>query len=168
MKHFLTPNVLQRGFTLIELMITVAIVAILASIAYPSYTDYIVRSRRTEAQTVLVAASQWMERFYSENFRYDKNSAGTAVTDATLFPSRFSTSPAPGSGSPVYDISVAVTTDVRDAYTVIATRKTGTLMANDQCGNLTIDHLGRKSINGTTWSATKFATKAAAIEQCWK
>jgi hypothetical protein len=41
-------------------------------------------------------------------------------------------------------------------------------MANDVCGDLTIDHLGRKSIDGSTWSSSKFGSKAAAIEFCWK
>ena len=153
-----------RGFTLIELMIVVAIIGVLASVAYPSYKEYVARSRRAEARAVLVAAQQWMERFYTENFRYDKNSAGVAVTDATQFPSRFSVSPVPGQGSPMYDIAVVVTNNVRDVYSVTATRKAGAAMASDRCGNFSIDHLGRKDL--TNYSG--FATKAAAIEACWK
>lgn len=153
-----------RGFTLIELMIVVAIIAVLASVAYPSYKEYVARSRRAEARAVLVAAQQWMERFYTENFRYDKNSAGVAVTDATQFPSRFSVSPVPGQGSPMYDIAVVVTNNVRDVYSVTATRKAGAAMASDRCGNFSIDHLGRKDL--TNYSG--FATKAAALEACWK
>ena len=51
---------LQKGFTLIELMITVAIIGILASVAYPSYREYVNKSRRVQAKTTLVAAQQWM------------------------------------------------------------------------------------------------------------
>ena len=153
-----------RGFTLIELMIVVAIIGVLASVAYPSYKEYVARSRRAEARAVLVAAQQWMERFYTENFRYDKNSAGVAVTDATQFPSRFSVSPVPGQGSPMNDIAVVVTNNVRDVYSVTATRKAGAAMASDRCGNFSIDHLGRKDL--TNYSG--FATKAAALEACWK
>ena len=56
---------LQKGFTLIELMITVAIIGILASVAYPSYREYVNKSRRVQAKTTFVAAQQWMERFYT-------------------------------------------------------------------------------------------------------
>jgi len=158
----------QKGFTLIELMITVAVVGILTSVAYPSYLQHIARSRRTEAQTTLLAAAQWMERFYSENYRYDQNSAGTAVTDSTLFASRFTTSPPPGQGSAAYNIAVTVTSGVRDTYVITATRVTGSVVDNDACGDLTIDQLGRRSIDGSTWSSSKYASKAAAITACWK
>ena len=154
----------HQGFTLIELMIVVAVIGILASIAYPSYREYVAKSRRAEAKTVLLSAQQWMERFYTENFRYDKNSAGVAVTDASQFPSRFSVSPVPGQGAAAYTISVVVTANVRDVYSVTATRKAGSSMAADRCGDFAIDHLGRKDL--VNYSG--FASKAAALEACWK
>jgi len=138
----------QKGFTLIEVMIVVAIIAVLAAVAYPSYKEYMARSRRAEARAILIASQQWMERFYTENFRYDKTSAATpvAVTDSSQFPSRFSVSPAPGQGVAVYNIGVVVTNNVRDVYSVTATRKAGTSMAADRCGDFSIDHLGRRDL----------------------
>ena len=156
----------EQGFSLIELMIAVAITGILASIAYPSYKEQIARGRRSQAESILLTAQLWMERFYTENYSYSDNSAGTAVTDSTQFPSRFTTSPPPGEGSPVYDITVTAPTAA--SFTITAARKVGTVMADDKCGNLTIDHLGRKSIEGSTWSSAKFSSKAIAIESCWK
>ena len=154
----------QSGFTLIELMIVVAVIGILTSLAYPCYREYIAKSRRAEAKAILLSSQQWMERFYTENFRYDANSAGTAVTDATQFPSRFSVSPLPGQGAPVYDVAVVVTAGTRDVYSVTATRKSGSVMAADRCGDFSIDHLGRKSVV----NYTGFANKTAAIADCWK
>jgi type IV pilus assembly protein PilE len=151
-----------RGFTLIELMITVAIVGILAAIAYPSYTEHVAKGRRTQAEVELMAAHQWMERFFSENFRYDQNSAGTATTNSTLFPSRFSTSPRAGEGTPAYNLSL--TTLTRNGYTITATR-TGS-MAQDACGNLTLDHLGTKSV--ASFNTSKYADAAAAVRACWR
>lgn len=156
----------QFGFTLIELIITVAIVGVLSAIALPSYQEYVARGKRSQAKTVLLAAQLWMERFYSENYNYSTNSAGTAVTDATQFPSRFSTSPPAGEGTANYSITLPTIT--ASTYTIKAGRIVGSNMENDKCGDLTIDHLGRKSIEGTTWSSTKFTSKTAAIEACWK
>ena len=154
----------QKGFTLIELMIAVAIIGILASVAYPSYREYVNKSRRVEAKKTLIAAQQWMERFYTENFRYDKNSANVAVTDASQFPSRLSVSPPPGEGSAMYTITVTVTDGVRDAFTVNATRKSGSAMANDRCGDLSIDHLNRRKVT----NHKGFGSDAAALDYCWR
>jgi type IV pilus assembly protein PilE len=62
----------QAGFTLLELMITVAVVAILSTIAYGSYQDQIKRSRRAAAATCLQERAQFMERFYTTNMSYEE------------------------------------------------------------------------------------------------
>ena len=68
-----------RGFTLIELMITVAIVAVLASIAYPAYTDSVLKGRRAQARTALMELMQQQERYMTQNNSYLQfsNAAGT-------------------------------------------------------------------------------------------
>jgi type IV pilus assembly protein PilE len=151
----------QRGFTLIELMITVAIVGILAAVAYPSYREYVAKSRRAEAQALLMQSAQWMERFYAENYSYSTNTAGVAVDDATMFPARYSQSPS--SGTAAYTIAVTATATT---FTVTATR-TGT-MAADKCGNFQITHTGVKQLASGTFTSAAGATQVAAMQSCWR
>lgn len=66
----------QQAFTLIELMITVAIIAVLAAIAVPSYTDYITRSKFTEAHGMLGDLRVKMEQYYMDNRRYSTTTGG--------------------------------------------------------------------------------------------
>ena len=68
-----------QGFTLIEVMIVVAVIGILAAIAYPSYQESVTKTRRSAAQGCLVEMAQFMERFYTTNMRYDQTAAGVAV-----------------------------------------------------------------------------------------
>ncbi len=152
-----------RGFTLIELMITVAIVAVLAGIAYPSYREYVARSNRNEAQAILMEASQYMERFFAENYKYNTNTASVAVTDAALFGSRFSKSPKSGTGTN-YTITLPAAKLGTNTYWVTATRS-GT-MASDKCGDFSIDQLGGKHIE--SFSSSSYASESAALAACWK
>lgn len=104
------------GFSLIELMIVVVIVAILGSIAYPSYLNQVTQSRRADAQAVLMEAAQFMERFYTENNRYDRDTGGTAVA----LPAALRESPR-DSATKSYDITVQTST--ASTYTLRATPK---------------------------------------------
>lgn len=69
-----------RGFTLIEVMVVVAIIGILASVAYPSYQDYVLRSRISEAAGAMEGLRTDMERFYQDNWTYAGASAPCAST----------------------------------------------------------------------------------------
>ena len=153
----------QRGFTLIELMIVVAIVGVLASIAVPSYIEYVNRGRRADAQTQLQAAQQWMERFYSTNFRYDETADGTAVAD--LFSAQpFSQSPRAGEGAIAYSLSL--TTANRNDYVITATRASTGSMSADPCGNFTLANTGRKG--AASFTVAKYATEVLAMAACWR
>jgi type IV pilus assembly protein PilE len=121
-----------RGFTLVEVMIVVVIIGILASIAYPSYQQYVLRAARAEAQAILMETAQFMERYHTTNNSY---------TGAAL-PSNVS----PKTGTVRYNISFSsVPTDT--TYTVQAV-PTGA-QAADACGTLTIDHTGATGAAGS-------------------
>ena len=141
------------GFTLIELMIVVAVIAILAAIAYPSYQDSVRKSRRADAKGVLLEAAQWMERFYTENNRYDQNRAGIAVTDSTQFPgSGLAESPKEG-GTKYYDITISAA--AQNSYTLQAAPKG--VQSSDPCGTLTLTHTGAKNVSGGSYTK----------DRCW-
>lgn len=74
------------GFTLIEVMVTVAIVAILAAIAYPSYRDYVMRGRLVDATTGLATLRANMERYFQDNRTYKSTGAFTSPCLATPAP----------------------------------------------------------------------------------
>ena len=129
----------HHGFTLIELMITVAIVGILASIALPAYTQYIARSKRAEARVEVLKAEGWLERYHTENNRY--SDAPTSTTNTT-FSNLFGAVPRTGGAN--YNITLAVT---NSTYTVTATRAGS--MASDACGNYTKTHTGTLTHSGS-------------------
>ncbi len=121
------------GFTLIELMIVVAIVSILAAIAYPSYTDSVRKSRRAEAMTALYGIQLAQEKWRANNPTY-----GTLAEIGAA-------SVIPATGTAYYDIALATNTGT--LFTVTATAKTTGGQNNDKangvsCTSLTINQSG--------------------------
>lgn len=132
---------LNRGFTLVELMIVIAVVGIIATIAYPSYNDSVKKSRRADAKGALMGFSQAMERHFTDNNSYLGAASGGANTGApTIFPTQ-----APlDSSAKFYDLTIEAAT--ASSYTLRATPING--QAGD--GNLEIDNTGAKRWNGNT------------------
>jgi type IV pilus assembly protein PilE len=138
-----------RGFTLIEMMITVVIVGILAAVALPSYREYVAKSRRAEARAGLVEASQYMQRYYSQTNRFNQPN-DTAIT----LPGPLTRVPrGAAAGAQSYDISLSASTAT--SYTLQAVPRTGGPMASDQCATLTLDNVGRRTTSaGTSLQST--------------
>lgn len=149
-----------KGFTLIEVMITVTIIGILAAIALPSYQNYIIQTRRVEAQGLLLELSSYMERFFTENGRYDKLMDGSVSVSLP-----FSTSPKAATDV-VYDLQLTATT-TGTTFDLTATPK-GNQTSDTRCGTLAINQAGVKCIlNGTRCSDSSTTAHREAVNECW-
>lgn len=127
-----------------ELMIVVAIVGILAAIAYPSYQEYIRHSRRTDAKSALTSAAQAMEKFYTERMSYDGAVLGTIAPVTSpdgYYTIGFDSAPTGGAvcGATVLTNPVSAPT----AFRLCAT-PTGAQL-NDPCGIFSLSNTGAKT-----------------------
>jgi len=155
----------MSGFTLIELMITVAIVAILAAIALPSYTSYIAKARRAEARTHLVEAAQFMQRFYAANDSFVKDRADHNVIDQ--MPANLKQSPADAAnGTQLYGLAIPLgASPLTNAmsFTLHMAPVSGGAMGNDACGTFTLTSTGVRGV-----LVAGAVGSAALRDTCWK
>ena len=144
-----------NGFTLIELMITVAVVGILTAIALPSYQSYVERSRRADGRAALLRAAQWMERAASVRGQYPTlaqfNAAGLGVSEGKHF-------------------TVAASNLTNTTFTLTATHATA---FDKVCGKLAINQGGQRCVSnnltppGDQPDPANCAAPAARVSECW-
>ncbi len=128
------------GFTLIELMITVVIVAILAAIALPSYRQYVLRSNRAVAEAFMLEVANRQERYLLDKRAYASSLTALGMSAGADVSSNY---------------TVAVTSPSSVSYTITATPIGAQLSGDAACGVLTLDQLGAK-------------TAAGGGSDCWK
>lgn len=124
----------HSGFSMIELLIVLAVIGIVTAIAYPSYTGYVLSARRADAKASLTAFANAMEQFRTVNRTYVGAGVGGATTgtpDPTVFANR-----TPVSGTKRYDLSIQSASS--NAFTLSA----APVQADATCGTMTLDQDG--------------------------
>jgi len=133
----------KTGFTLIELMIAVAIVAILASVAVPSYMQHVQTARREEAKRALLELAQHMESFYAVNMTYTGSASGGV-------PIGYSNKVPQDGTERIYTLTISNAT--ANSYELRATPDSNTSQMSDPCGVLSINRLGvTSSAQNSCW-----------------
>lgn len=127
-----------KGFTLVEMLVVVAIISILAMVAYPGYQQYVLRTNRSEAHALLNDAAARQERFFAQNNVYATTAAALGYASDM-------------SASNLYQLTIANPTAASYTLTAISQR------TDETCGNLTLSEAGARGQTGT-----------GGVDRCWK
>jgi type IV pilus assembly protein PilE len=143
------------GFTLIEVLIVLAIMVVLAAVAYPSYAGYITKTRRVEGQIALIEAIQQQESYYTRNNTYIAFSSGSTDPQEK----RFKWWSGSSAGNSAYELSARACPgrDLLQCVEVQATPGTANVDAkfkDAQCQTLTLNSAGERTSSGP-------------LEHCW-
>ncbi|MFN2301846.1 MAG: type IV pilin protein [Gammaproteobacteria bacterium] len=136
----------QGGFTLIELMIVVAIIGFLAAIAYPSYNAYVTKSMRSVGQSILTQVASRQEQFFLDNKTYADNLTllGYAANPMTVS----SDGQPNGGGQVVYQVVIDESTTA-NTFLLRAVPQGTHATRDTDCATLSLNHRGQKAATGT-------------------
>jgi type IV pilus assembly protein PilE len=135
----------EQGFTLIELIVAVAIIGLLAAVAIPAYQEYVLQGGRSEGQAKLLEVMQMQERFYSQNQTYTTNLGAGGLAFAGV-----DADAAAPSERGRYLVQASQCGAVAIANCILLTAAPqGAQAADLECGNLTLDSRGTKAENGS-------------------
>lgn len=144
-------NATGRGFTLTELLITIAVVSILVAIAYPGYTESVRKQNRGTAKAALLDVAQRQEQFFADNKQYAGVLTSLGYTANPIAVNRNAEVVAVGSAAAIYQISVATPAPPRMTYTLSAAPQNAQA-ADTRCGTLTLTNTGaRSAANAGCW-----------------
>ena len=152
-----------KGFTLIEVMMVVAIVGVISAIAIPSYTEYVQKAKRIDGKEFLIRLAQLQESYFVQNLSYAK--------DLTVDPGGLGFGSAVKSDHEEYSITMTTkdngggactgfSADSCSSYVLTATAVGS--QAADKCKNFTLTNTGVKGLSGFTGTPT-----TAQIKSCW-
>lgn len=134
----------NNGFTLIEIVIALAILGLLMAVALPSWQSFMIKTKRTEAKVLLTEVANEQVRYFTENNRYAKS-----MTQLGYGSDRYLTENG--------NYSVRVATSTASTFSLVAIPEAGTSQVNDkECLRFTLNSSGVKGVTGT-----------AVAEDCW-
>jgi len=146
------PGNTQGGFSLIELMVVVAIIAIISAFAYPSYQRYVIKTKRSVAQNALLQVADRQQQFFMDNKRFAADLTNLGFTANPFVVNDDGNATVAGDSKAVYSLSLSNVTAT--TWTLTAAPLHGQLSRDTYCGSLSLTQAGTKG-------------KSGASDKCW-